>query len=179
MGKVMIHLALVLPRSCSLTPEPACHTAGRGFESRPLRHISEAPCRIAASGASRFRRHAAHASGCFAHHSAVFGSADAPGRVSRFALKVLSGCVGCRSEAQHGVWSGDGPIGLDVGANVDFHLLRLPDRRSGDGAPPGLLLRGPDRAGAIMSVNIIDNGSKSGRGHWPSETHRAGHSHGG
>jgi hypothetical protein len=30
--------------------------------------------------------------------------------------------IGRRSEAQHGVWSGDGPVGLYIGANVNFHM---------------------------------------------------------
>src|SRR5258708_11495587 len=43
---------------------------------------------MAVSGISCSCRHAAQASGCWAHHSAVLGSAVAPGSVSRFALNV-------------------------------------------------------------------------------------------
>ena len=43
---------------------------------------------MAVSGISISCRQAAQASGCWAHHSAVLGSAVAPGSVSRFALNV-------------------------------------------------------------------------------------------
>ena len=55
---------------------------------------------MATSGVSRFCRHAAHASGCCAHHSAVFGSGVAPGSVSKFALKVLSNSLSAVKAAE-------------------------------------------------------------------------------
>lgn len=40
-GKVRFHVVLARDRACSLMPGSACHAAGRGFESRPLRHLNQ------------------------------------------------------------------------------------------------------------------------------------------
>ena len=79
---------------------------------------------MAVSGISSACRHAAQASGCRAHHSAVLGSAVAPGSVSRFALNVpissLPPVSAAEPKTQHRVRAGDRPVRLNIGAHIDF-----------------------------------------------------------
>ena len=83
--------------------------------------------RKTSSGARRFARHAAHASGCDSHHACVRESGDAPGSSSRFAENVLTTVHDANIGSIFGIgfpaWTG-GALQFIYGMGIDAFLKR-------------------------------------------------------